>query len=66
LRQLAGADRFRFHRDELLAHAYQGGEVYQDDYARRVLRLGSDFFAKSVQTSTLRAPSKSPPAGACL
>lgn len=34
LRQLAGGDRFRFHRDELLARAHQGGEVYEDDYAR--------------------------------
>lgn len=34
LRQLAGADGFRFHRDALLARAHQGGEVYGDDYAR--------------------------------
>jgi spore maturation protein CgeB len=45
LRQLAGADRFRFHRDELLAHAYQGGEVYQDDYARALTgsKIGLGF-----------------------
>lgn len=34
LRQLAGRERFAFHRDELLAEAWQGGEVYGDDYAR--------------------------------
>ena len=34
LKQLAGNDVFRFHRDELLAHAHRGGEVYGDDYAR--------------------------------
>ena len=34
LRQLSGGDYFRFHRDELLARAHQGGEVYEDDYAR--------------------------------
>ena len=34
LRQLSGGDCFRFHRDELLARAHQGGEVYEDDYAR--------------------------------
>jgi hypothetical protein len=34
LRQLAGGDRFCIHRDELLARAWQGGEVYADDYAR--------------------------------
>ena len=34
LRQLSGGDCFRFHRDELLARAHQGGEVYGDDYAR--------------------------------
>jgi hypothetical protein len=34
LRQLARGEPFTFHRDELLAHAHQGGEVYADDYAR--------------------------------
>jgi spore maturation protein CgeB len=34
LRQLAGKEKFRFHRDEGLALAHQGGEVYADDYAR--------------------------------
>jgi spore maturation protein CgeB len=33
LSQLAGSDTFRIHRDDLLAHAWQGGEVYGDDYA---------------------------------
>src|SRR5262249_22209618 len=34
LGRLAGTDTFRIHRDPLLANAYQGGEVYADDYAR--------------------------------
>jgi hypothetical protein len=34
LKQLAGSDRFRIHRDEFLARACRGGEVYADDYAR--------------------------------
>jgi spore maturation protein CgeB len=34
LKQLAGSDRFRIHCDEFLGRAWQGGEVYGDDYAR--------------------------------
>lgn len=34
LRQLAGGEPFRIHRDPLLAAANMGGEVYDDDYAR--------------------------------
>jgi spore maturation protein CgeB len=34
LNQLAGGDRFSFHRDALLAQAWSGDEVYGDDYAR--------------------------------
>jgi len=34
LRQLAGRDSFRIHRDDLLGRAWQGGEIYADDYAR--------------------------------
>ena len=45
LRQLAGKDRFRFHSDELLSRAHQGGEVYADDYARALTgsRIGLGF-----------------------
>jgi hypothetical protein len=45
LRQLAGKDRFHFHTDELLSRAYQGGEVYADDYARALTgsRIGLGF-----------------------
>jgi len=32
--QLAGGERFRFHRDATLAATFQGGEVYGNDYAR--------------------------------
>jgi spore maturation protein CgeB len=49
LRQLAGKDRFRFHCDELLSHAHQGGEVYADDYARALTgsRIGIGFLRKA-------------------
>jgi hypothetical protein len=45
LRQLAGKERFRFHCDDLLTRAYQGGEVYADDYARALTgsRIGLGF-----------------------
>jgi spore maturation protein CgeB len=49
LRQLAGNDCFRFHCDELLSHAYQGGEVYADDYARALTgsKIGIGFLRKA-------------------
>jgi len=40
LRQLAGEEKFGFHRDEALSHAHQGGEVYADDYARALTGSG--------------------------
>jgi spore maturation protein CgeB len=45
LRQLAGEDRFRIHRDPSLASACQGDEVYADDYARALTgsRIGLGF-----------------------
>jgi spore maturation protein CgeB len=45
LRQLARGDAYRFHRDEALAHAYQGGEVYACDYARALTgaKIGLGF-----------------------
>ncbi len=33
LRQLAGGAHFKFRRDDLLMRAYEGGEVYGDEYA---------------------------------
>jgi spore maturation protein CgeB len=33
LRQLAGDAPFNFHRNDLIARAYQGDEIYGDDYA---------------------------------
>jgi hypothetical protein len=46
LRQLAGTrERARIHRDELLARAWQGNEIYADDYARALTgaRVGLGF-----------------------
>jgi len=45
LRQLAGSEPFRFHRDEMLAATLQGGEVYGDDYARALTgaKIGVGF-----------------------
>ena len=40
LNQLAGDDRFRFHRNPGVAAAYLGGEVYGDDYARALTGAG--------------------------
>jgi spore maturation protein CgeB len=40
LRQLAGGERFRVHRDATLAATFQGGEVYGDDYARALSGAG--------------------------
>ena len=48
LRQLAGKEKFRFHRDESLSLAHQGEEVYADDYARALTgsRIGLGFLRK--------------------
>lgn len=45
LRQLAGGDSFRIHKDRLLSEVWQGGEVYGDDYARALTgaRIGLGF-----------------------
>ena len=45
LGQLAGGAPFRIRRDERLAPAWQGGEVYADDYARALTgsRIGLGF-----------------------
>jgi spore maturation protein CgeB len=45
LSQLAGKDRWQFHRDLLLANSHQGGEVYGDDYARALTgaKIGLGF-----------------------
>lgn len=48
LRQLAGGEQFAFHRDDMLARAHQGGEVYADDYARALTgaRIGLGFLRR--------------------
>jgi spore maturation protein CgeB len=45
LHQLARGEAYRFHRDEALARAYQGGEVYASDYARALTgaKIGLGF-----------------------
>lgn len=45
LKQLAGGDRFRFHRDVQLGGAWQGDEIYDDDYARTITgaKIGLGF-----------------------
>ncbi len=45
LGQLAGGEPFRIHRDDRLASAWQGGEIYADDYARALSgsRIGLGF-----------------------
>jgi spore maturation protein CgeB len=49
LRQLAGRENFNFHRDELLARSWQGGEVYENDYARALTgsNIGLGFLRKA-------------------
>lgn len=48
LKQLAGKDNFRIRCDPLLAAAYQGGEVYSDDYAKALsgAYIGLGFLRK--------------------
>ena len=48
LAQLAGAQSFNIHRDDMLAKAYQGVEVYGDDYARALTgaRIGLGFLRR--------------------
>ncbi len=50
LRQLAGDDTWRIHRDAMLAATWQGNEVYDDDYARALTgsRIGLGFLRKVV------------------
>lgn len=48
LRQLAGREPVKVHRDDLLTTAHQGGEIYADDYARALTgaKIGLGFLRK--------------------
>lgn len=50
LRQLAGTEKFRFRSDPIIAAAYQGGEIYAEDYARALsgARIGLGFLRQVV------------------
>ena len=68
LKQLAGNDRFRIHRDELLARAWQSEEVYEDDYARALTgaRIGLGLLRKVCPDQhTTRTFGEFPHAAAC-
>lgn len=49
LRQLAGQERVKVHHDDLLINAHQGGEIYDDDYARALTgaKIGIGFLRKA-------------------
>ena len=49
LRQLAAGERFGFHCDALIGRAWQGGEVYGDDYASALTaaKIGLGFLRKA-------------------
>ena len=49
LSQLAGGEPFRIARDDRLGRAWQGGEVYADDYARALTaaRIGVGFLRRT-------------------
>ena len=68
LRQLAGNDAWRIHRDNLLARAWQGGEVYDDDYARALSgsRIGLGFLRKVVPDQHTTRTFEIPASGSML
>jgi spore maturation protein CgeB len=68
LKQLAGGEPFDFHRDELLARAHLGGEVYADDYARALTgaRIGLGFLRAVCQDQHTTRTFEIPACGSLL
>ena len=62
LSQLAGRDSFHIHQDELLGRAWQGGEVYADDYARALsgAKIGLGLLTQSLPGSAYDAHVRNP------
>jgi hypothetical protein len=68
LGQLAGGERFRIRKDERLAAAWQGGEVYADDYARALTgsRIGLGFLRQVCPDQHTTRTFEIPACGALL
>lgn len=68
LRQLAGNDSWRIHRDDVLARAWQGDEVYDDDYARALSgsRIGLGFLRQVVPDQHTTRTFEIPASGSML
>jgi hypothetical protein len=58
LSRLAGGEPFRIGRDDLLASAWRGGEIYGDDYARALTgaRIGLGFLRPGLRQPAAGRP----------
>lgn len=70
LRQLAGNanEKVRFHRDEFLGRAWQGDEIYEDDYARALTgaKIGVGFLRTVCQDQHTTRTFEIPACGSML